>query len=260
MKLSIITINYNNASELERTIESVVTNKTADIEYIVVDGGSTDTSIDIIHHYKDGIDQWMSEPDKGIYNAMNKGIKMAKGEYVMFVNSGDTLFETIDFNKILSRINGEDIIYHNLEIAEENTTYIKNYPADLSFKYFAEDSLPHLGTLIKRDLFERYGFYNEDFKIVADWAFFMDCVFLHSCSYKYIDDCFSTFYLGGISSQPHNFSLLMSEKDKHIAGNYPNYSSLYLDWKKKKDELYKLKNSTSVRYLKRIGFLKWLEI
>lgn len=259
-KLSIITINYNNASELERTIESVISNKTAEIEYILIDGGSTDNSIDIIHHYKDGIDQWISEEDKGIYNAMNKGIMMAHGEYILFINSGDTLMDSINFDKILSRTEEKDIIYHNLEIIETGHKYIKYYPSLLDFKYFTEESLPHMGTLIKKKLFDKIGLYNENFKIVSDWAFFMDCILLHQCSYKYVDDCFSSFYMGGISSEPYNFQKLMDERDRHIADNYPQYNSIYLDWKNKKDELYKLKNSTSVRYLKRIGFLKWLDI
>lgn len=260
MKLSIITINYNNATGLEHTIESVISNKTADIEYIVIDGGSTDTSIDIIHHYQEGIDQWISEQDKGIYNAMNKGIRVADGEYLMFLNSGDNFYEHVDFNKILTQINGEDIIYHDLKIIGESEWYIKKYPDRLDFKYFAEDSIPHIGTLIKKELFYKFGFYNEDFKIVSDWAFFMDCVILHHCSYKHIDDCFAVFYMDGISSNPINFQKLMDERDRHIANSYPFYNSLYLDWKAKKDELYKLKSSTSVRYLKRIGFLKWLEM
>lgn len=260
MKLSIITINYNNATDLECTIKSVISNKTTEVEYIVIDGGSVDTSVDIIHRYQDGIDKWISEQDKGIYNAMNKGIQMASGEYLMFVNSGDNLYEDVDFNKILAQINGEDIIYHDLEIMGEGEWYIKEYPEQLDFKYFAEDSIPHLGTLIKRELFDKYGLYNESFKIVSDWAFFMDCILLHNCSYKHINNCFAIFYTDGISSDPMNFQKLIDERDSHIANSYPPYNSLYQDWKSKREELYKLKTSKSVTYLKKVGFLKWLNI
>lgn len=131
---------------------------------------------------------------------MNKGILKAQGKYIMFVNSGDQLIPSIDLFNILKRADDHDIIYHNLEIVETNNSYIKTYPQYLDFKYFAEDSLPHLGTLIKKELFLKYGLYNEDFRIVADWAFYMDCVLIHQCSYKYINDCFASFYLGGISS------------------------------------------------------------
>ena len=89
MKLSVITINFNNRDGLRKTIESVVNQTYNDFEYIIIDGGSTDGSVDVIKEYADRIDYWVSEPDKGIYNAMNKGIDVAKGEYCIFMNSGD---------------------------------------------------------------------------------------------------------------------------------------------------------------------------
>jgi glycosyltransferase involved in cell wall biosynthesis len=89
MKLSVITINYNNAIGLRKTIESVVNQTFRDYEYIIIDGGSTDGSVDVIKEYADKIDYWVSEPDKGIYNAMNKGVAAAHGEYTNFLNSGD---------------------------------------------------------------------------------------------------------------------------------------------------------------------------
>lgn len=260
MKISIITINYNDAAGLEKTLESIIPHKVSDIELLVIDGGSTDMSIDVIHEHKDYIDYWISEHDRGIYHAMNKGIEQAKGEYVMFINSGDDLMSNVNFDQILSSIDGTDIIYHNLEIVEGENRSIKTYPDKLDFKYFVEDSLPHTSTLIKKELFEKYGLYSEDFRIIADWAFFMDCILLHNCSYRHIDSCFASFYLGGLSSQPHNFGKLMAEQDKHIAQSYPLYNSLYLEWKEKKNELYKLKTAKSVQYLKKAGFLKWLNI
>ncbi len=261
MKLSIITINYNDAKGLERTLESIIPHKIEGVELIVMDGGSTDTSLDVILHHKEGIDFYESEKDKGIYNAMNKAIAKAKGEYLMFINSGDDLMPSVNFERILKRTtSNEDIIYHNLEIVEKDKRYIKEYPASLDFKYFAEDTIPHTGTLIRKELFAKYGSYNENLKIISDWAFFIDCILIHGCSYRHIDDCFASFYLGGISSQPHNFSLLMRERDNHIKENYPLYNSLYQEWMAKKAELYKLKSSASVRYLKKIGFLKWLDL
>ncbi|MDR2910496.1 MAG: glycosyltransferase [Bacteroidales bacterium] len=94
MKLSIITINLNNVAGLQKTIESVVKQTFTDYEYIVIDGGSTDGSADIIKQHANKITYWVSEPDKGIYNAMNKGIRVAKGEYCLFLNSGDWLINS----------------------------------------------------------------------------------------------------------------------------------------------------------------------
>lgn len=260
MRLSIITINYNNASGLQNTLKSVTPNCGADVELIVIDGGSTDESVEVIHSFKDKISYWVSESDKGVYHAMNKGIERADGEYIMFINSGDSLMVDVNMKNVLKDVSGEDIIYHNLEIVDAVHCTIKKYPSKLDFKYFLQDTIPHIGTLIKKELFSKYGLYNEKFKIVSDWAFFMDCVLIHNCSYKYIDSCFATFRLDGISSAPENYKLLWQEKEEHIKSHYPLYYSLYKEWMEKKDELYKLKSSVSVRYLKKLGFLKWLKL
>lgn len=261
MKVSIITINYNNAQGLEKTIKSIVSQECNDLEYIVIDGNSSDGSLDIIKKYEKKINIWASEPDTGIYNAMNKGIRLASGEYLLFVNSGDIISENANLNQIIKVISGEDIVYFDMEIADilSGTNYIKEYPDYPDFKYFAEDTLPHTASFIKRDLLLEYGLYSESKKITSDWAFFMDAICLMNCSYKHINDCFSIFYIDGISSDSTNRQLLMNERNEHIANKYPLYQTIYNDWMKKKDELYRLKASMSVRFLKRIGFLKWLK-
>ena len=100
MKLTVVTINYNNCKGLEKTLRSVTSQLTPEVEYVVIDGGSTDGSVDLIKRYEKNISFWVSEPDKGIYNAMNKGIAHAKGEYINFMNSGDC-FHSPD---VLSRV------------------------------------------------------------------------------------------------------------------------------------------------------------
>lgn len=261
MKLSIITINYNNADGLKKTIESIVAQNQADFEYIVIDGNSTDNSQAIIKEYNDQISYRISEPDTGVYNAMNKGIRQASGEYLLFVNSGDTIQKDIDLKSIINQITGEDIIYCNLEICDtSNSKFVKTYPDYLDFKYFSEDSLPHMASFIKKDLLIKYGYYSEDNKIVSDWAFFMDAVCLLNCSYKHISSTFSTFYLDGMSSDNQNRLKLTNERDNHIHSSYKLYESMYKEWMDKKQELYKLKTSVSVRYLKKIGLLKWLKL
>lgn len=259
MKVSIITINYNNATGLERTIKSIVSQNHTDFEYLVIDGNSSDRSIDIIKENESRIDFWISEPDSGIYNAMNKGIKLAKGEYILFVNSGDVIQTQADIRGIIGQISDEDIIYFNLEIADSNVNYIKSYPDQLDFKHFAEDSLPHTASFIKRELLVNYGYYSENMKIASDWAFFIDAVCLSKCTYKHVNETFSTFFIDGISSDATNRMLLQTERNQHIASAYPLYNSMYSEWMDKKEELYKLKTSVSVRYLKKLGFLRWLK-
>lgn len=261
MKVSIITINYNNAKGLKKTLDSIVSQNQADFEYIVIDGDSTDGSQNIIEEYSKQISYWISEPDSGIYNAMNKGIRQATGEYVLFINSGDVIRTETNLSSIISQITGEDIIFFDLEVCDiSNNRYVKIYPDSLDFKYFAEDSLPHMASFIKKDLLAKYGYYSEKIKISSDWAFFMDAVCLLNCTYKHIHEYFSTFYLDGLSSDERNRQILTGERNNHISSSYRLYNSLYEEWMEKKQELYKLKTSTSVRYLKKIGLLKWLKL
>src|SRR5574344_2490955 len=110
MKLSIITINYNNAEGLEKTIKSVINQTFTDYEYIIIDGGSTDGSTDIIKKYRENIDYWVSESDKGIYKAMNKGITYTHGEYLNFMNSGDCFHSSTVLNEVARNFNNTDII------------------------------------------------------------------------------------------------------------------------------------------------------
>ncbi|MDR1090041.1 MAG: glycosyltransferase [Prevotella sp.] len=260
MKVSIITINYKNASGLEKTIRSIIAQDLTDIEYLVIDGNSTDGSVDIIKKYEDSITYWVSEPDSGIYNAMNKGIRQAKGEYILFVNSGDNIRDDADIQKVSAHITGEDIVYFNLEISDDNANYIKEYPDFPDFKYFTEDTLPHPGSFIKKEMLVKYGYYSEYNNITSDWAFFMDAICLLNCTYKHVNDYFSTFYTDGISSDAIHRALLIHERNEHIAATYPLYNSMYKDRMEKIEELYKLKHSVSVRYLKKLGFLKWLKL
>lgn len=262
MKVSIITINYKNAAGLRKTIESIVAQSPANFEYLIIDGNSDDGSVDIIKEYENHIDYWVSEPDSGIYNAMNKGIRQATGDYILFINSGDTIHENANFQEIINEISGEDIVYFNLEISDlnTNTAYIKEYPDHPDFKYFIEDTLPHPGSFIKKELLVNYGYYAENLKITSDWAFFMDSICINKCTYRHINNYFSTFYLDGVSSEAGNYELILSERKSHLSHAYPLYLSLYSDWMDKRQELYKLKNSVSVKYLKKLGLLKWLKL
>lgn len=262
MKLSIITINYNNAKGLKRTVNSIVNQRNENFEYIIIDGNSTDESVAVINNFNQHITYWSSEPDTGIYNAMNKGLHIAKGEYVLFLNSGDRLKENADLNSLINDLTGEDLIYFNLEVSDtdNNRSFEKTYPDTLDFKYFAEDTLPHMGSFIKRQFLIQHGGYSEKMKIVSDWAFFIDAVCLYNCTYKHINDSFSIFYLDGISSGKDSQNLLMEERNNHIAQSYKLYNSLYKDWMESKQELYRLKHSVSIKGLKKIGLLKWLSI
>jgi glycosyltransferase involved in cell wall biosynthesis len=202
-KLSIITVCLNNANGLAKTIESVLGQVFTDFEFIIIDGGSTDGTIDKIKEYNSNIDYWISEKDNGIYHAMNKGIKQAHSEYCLFLNSGDCIASENTLSEIFKRENGSDFVYGNLIRKKgENRYRITKYPPTLSAYHFYANiiSIHHQATLIKTRLFSQYGFYREDFKIVSDREFFFRTIILNNCSTQFLNINFSIFDSTGISS------------------------------------------------------------
>ncbi|GAB3195616.1 glycosyltransferase involved in cell wall biosynthesis [Pontibacter aydingkolensis] len=229
MKISIITINYNNALGLEKTIVSILSQKCINYQYIIIDGESIDGSVDIIRKYQNDVCYWKSEPDNGIYNAMNKGIFAAKGDYILFLNSGDTLDNENTLNTIASTLKGEDIIYGDLIIKEDEKSWRKSYPDKLTFKFFLKESLPHPATFIKKDLFNRIGLYNESFKIVSDWEFFLLAINKFNCSYKHVPFIVSHFTLDGISSKEEFRAVRIKESEEVFSLHFPTFVEDYKD-------------------------------
>ncbi|MES2567370.1 MAG: glycosyltransferase family 2 protein [Bacteroidota bacterium] len=212
MKISIVTINYNNRLGLKRTIESVLTQSWKDFEYIIIDGKSNDGSEEIIRQHEKEIAYWVSEKDSGIYHAMNKGIKRASGEYLLFLNSGDEFFSSTVLEDQNERINSEDLIYFDILVKDNDKEFVKTYPEKLSINYLFRDTLPHPATFIKRTLFEKIGLYDESLVIVSDWKFFISAVLKFNCTSKYVHSVLSVFYLDGISSNVENKALIKAEK------------------------------------------------
>lgn len=216
-KFSIITINYNNASGLKKTIESVMSQDYRDFEYIVIDGNSSDGSQDVLNNYRDRIAFALSESDSGIYNAMNKGILAAENDYLLFLNSGDTLLEKETLSKVDRLIDGSIDIYYGNQIFMSNRSNKMeewSFPEQLSFGFFIDNSLPHQATFIRRSLFNAIGLYNENLKIASDWAFFMEAICVRKASYKHIGIVVSEYDFTGISSNPNSYELVQSEKKK----------------------------------------------
>lgn len=222
MKFSIITINYNNCEGLRRTLESVVNQTCRDFEYIVIDGGSTDGSKELIEQYADRIDYWVSEPDKGIYNAMNKGIAVAKGEYCNFMNSGDTFVDSGVLDNALRCSFTEDIVtgiqivgvYKKGLFSKLRVDYPQEQPSALRFY---TGSISHQSSFIRTALLKPKG-YREDFKIVSDWVFFFDELVFNNCSYRSLDIQVANFDTQGISSQTETsvYTLHMRERQEYI--------------------------------------------
>ena len=168
MKLSIITVNLNNRDGLRRTIDSVVNQTFTDYEWIVIDGGSTDGSRELIEQYQDHFAHWCCEPDNGIYNAMNKGITHANGEWIQFLNSGDWFYQNDVLQKIFSQTYSSDVLYGDAIYTDGNEEKPHICPDTLGLSYLYSNFLNHQSTFYKRIIFEEYK-YNESNQIYSDW-------------------------------------------------------------------------------------------
>lgn len=243
MKLSIITINLNNADGLRKTIESVVSQTFNDYEYIVIDGASTDNSINIIKEYEDKITYWVSEPDAGIYNAMNKGILQAKGEYCLFLNSGDWLLDSSILEKCFGLSFDEDIVWGNLK--NRNYSHMHN----LRFSMLVEGHLPHAAMFFKKELFDKYGMYDENNKIVSDWKYYVLAIFKYNCTYRYIPIDLAIIDLTGISNDFRNWGIRCAERDKTLKEHFPYFFEDYKNFISWEQELSFLKKSKMIKVI-----------
>lgn len=232
MKLSIITVNLNNAIGLKKTIESVIKQNFSDYEYIVIDGASTDGSVYVINQFKDKINYWISEPDKGIYNAQNKGIEKAIGEYCLFLNSGDLLLDANVLINVFQNDADEDLLYGE-GIFEKNDSEISyKYPDEnnISFRFLMNTSLCHPSIFFKRKLFEIYGYYNENLMFAADWEFYLLAIFKYNISIRKINIPISKFDLNGFSSDLKNREKMFHEREdilkKHFRYFLKDYKEL----------------------------------
>ena len=278
MKLSIITINYNNAEGLRKTLASVASQTYADIEHIIVDGGSTDGSVEIIEAYAsdvvrstnscvptggdgchaavEGLDYtpaegaqplaqqdatspkatqphrviWISEPDKGIYNAMNKGIKMANGEYLLFLNSGDYLVDVDTLKNVFEDANDVDIIYGDrINVWKDGLERNRDsFPDHITGYFLYRGMISHQASFIKSDLFVKYGLYREDLKYGADWEFFLRTFLLYNCTYQHIYQNVVYFDCLGISSVAENNKEMWEERKRVFAETLPAFAEDYM--------------------------------
>ena len=212
-QLSVITINFNNGNGLEKTIKSIVSQTFTDFEFIVIDGGSTDNSIDVIKKHSDKIAHWVSEKDNGIYHAQNKGMHASKGEYCLFLNSGDTLANDKVLTTVFSEKMTADIVYGDMQTIEQDQT-VKHLkmPEKIGIKQLYRDTLWHPVSFIKRELFAKYGNYNEHFKIVADYEFFVRVIIGKKVSTKHISHEIAVFDTSGISSDMNKRKQLVEER------------------------------------------------
>ncbi len=229
MLISIITINYNDKIGLENTIKSVQNQTFKNFEHIIIDGNSNDGSFDVIQRNIESFSYSISEPDSGIYNAMNKGIKVAKGEYLLFLNSGDTLYNSKVFENVALQISNQYEIYYGdvQRIYKNDIKIIKSYDESLTFSFFVDSAIAHQSAFIKKSLFAEIFYYNEDYKILADWEFLICAICKHNVPYKHLGLTISNYDMNGISSQPESKLIMKEEREKCYKKHFPLFSEDY---------------------------------
>lgn len=200
--ISIITICFNEKKNIQKTCESIISQNLKNYEWIVIDGGSTDGTIDKINKYKNKINKFISEEDNGIYDAMNKGIKLAKGEWIIFMNGGDCFYNKESLKDIFKSDYNYDIIFAD----GINDVYNTKHPLPINkkgkiilYKFFTNHSLCHQATFIRRSLFKKVGLYDTNYKIIADHVFNYIAFKKFKVKYKYIKEITALIDISGVS-------------------------------------------------------------
>lgn len=222
-KLSIITVNLNNKEGLQKTLESVFSQTFADYEYIIIDGGSTDGSKELIEKHKNKFVYWVSEKDKGIYNAMNKGIMQAKGDLVIFLNSGDYYISANLFDYALDKFdtNKADLFFCGF-IWDDPVLRVFEYAHKKNICYVEDlrsSNFPHPGTFYKRILFDKIGLFNENYKILGDYDWNCRALIKFKIPFQYLNIITAYFIADGISTKA-SFRDLRRIEEKQIKETY----------------------------------------
>lgn len=209
MKFTVITVCLNASDIIERTIRSIVGQTYKDVEFIIVDGGSTDGTIAIVNRYAQSVSHFISEPDHGIYDAMNKGIRSSHGDYLCFMNAGDTFFSPFTLEKVAAHINGADIICGISHLAHHKY-WIPVRPAAPAIRIAYGHNVNHQATFIRRELLKEG--YDTRYAIIADDLFFVNQLLFCKVAYKRLWQVVCNYDINGISSHPEYLAQINAER------------------------------------------------
>ncbi len=217
-KVTVVTINYNNAFGLQKTIESVVKQPLfkENVEYIVIDGGSKDESVSKIRKYESSINYWISEKDNGIFHAMNKGLEVATGEYIIYMNSGDTFCNDVISEFLMNKLTA-DLVYGDYYLESKSGNQYQKQTETLDFAYLISKTICHQALFMKRTLCEKYPFeYN--FHIIGDWMQLFKIMKYENPKVDYINKPICVYNIDGLSIQQD--ALRLEQRDQFLKLNY----------------------------------------
>jgi glycosyltransferase involved in cell wall biosynthesis len=260
MKLSIITINYNNKNGLKETIESVISQTNKDFEWVIIDGGSTDGSKELIEQNSNYISYFVSEPDSGIYQAMNKGIVTSHGNYLLFLNSGDTLIDKDTIERALPLLINRDIYVGKIvSKGKMNESYEEqsDFSSEGILKKLTFTWIPHQASFFRRGVFEEYGRYREDMKIVSDWWFYFWSLVLGKASIASLPLTIASYDANGIS---HTNRAQAIEEQEKLLNEHPAISTYYHFYKNNKEIVEALKGNKCIFLLFRLYYYLYRKI
>lgn len=207
MTISLITPSYNSAATISRTIESVISQNYTDLEYIIIDGASKDNTAEIVRSYQDKIKiNFISEPDNGIYDAMNRGIKIASGEIIGVLNSDDLFNGGEVLKSVVKAFTNKEVeaVYGDIKYFAGDTNKVTRYWRAGEYKENRLNSgwvIPHPALFLRRSVYERAGLFKVDFKIAGDYEFILRILKVHKIKVKYIPEVFVKMYDGGTSAR-----------------------------------------------------------
>lgn len=203
IKISIVTVCYNSEETIRDTIESVLSQDYPNIEHVIVDGQSTDSTMTIVNEYSGRISRVVSEPDNGLYDAMNKGVTLAAGDYIGILNSDDVYSSVNTISAVVAALKGKDLLLGGVEFVEDlNGKVLRKFPSKGFRPWSMRFGLmpPHPGAFISKSAYESVGFYKQDYKISADFELLVRMLFVEKCSFVLLDDSLVRMRIGGVST------------------------------------------------------------
>jgi len=247
--ISVVTVVRNRADLVERTIKSVLEQTYPHIEYIVIDGASTDGTVDVLRRYDDRIDYWVSESDGGIFDAMNKGAGFVKDPdaYVYFANSDDSLYSPFALERLVAGGDGADIVYGKMVVTDGNASTVIG--REVVLRDLAGETLNHPATLTRRRVFDEVGKFDTSFRIAGDYDFLVRC-FARGVTTRFVPEIVSRMQMGGISEA--QYLLSCKERKRVVREQFRSLTRFVGVWRV---NLYDIPRNTARDWLSRVGLL-----